>query len=78
MPGIVGWAGVKGRNANTWEKKFELDLWYVDNRSFWLDLKIFVMAIWIVLKREGVSFGDGATMPRFTGGDRESETGAMP
>jgi len=67
MPGLVGWAGVNGRNANSWEKKFAYDLWYVDHYSFGLDLKIFFKAIWQVITREGVSFENEATMPRFQG-----------
>jgi len=66
-PGITGWAQVKGRNSISWEKKFALDIWYVDNRSFWLDLRILWMSIRAVLKREGISHGDEATMPKFTG-----------
>jgi len=67
MPGLVGWAGVNGRNANTWGKKFELDLWYVDHWSLWLDLRILLKASWIVLKREGIYQAGEDTMARFTG-----------
>jgi len=66
-PGITGWAQVNGRNAITWEEKFTLDVWYVDNRSFLLDLKILAMTAWKVLKREGISAGGEATMPEFMG-----------
>lgn len=66
-PGIVGWAGVNGRNANTWERKFELDLWYVDHWSFSLDVKIFFMAILTVLSGSGVNQEGYATCGRFTG-----------
>lgn len=66
-PGITGWAQVNGRNAITWEEKFALDVWYVDNRSFWLDLKILAMTAWKVLKREGISAEGEATMPEFMG-----------
>ncbi len=66
-PGITGWAQVNGRNALTWEQKFALDVWYVDNQSLWLDLKILVKTLWIVLKREGVSAENHATMPEFRG-----------
>ena len=66
-PGITGWAQVNGRNAITWEEKFALDVWYVDNRSFLLDLKILAMTAWKVLKREGISAGGEATMPEFMG-----------
>ncbi len=66
-PGITGWAQVNGRNAITWEEKFALDVWYVDNRSFRLDLKILAMTAWKVLKREGISAEGEATMPEFMG-----------
>jgi len=66
-PGITGWAQVNGRNAITWEEKFALDIWYVDNRSFWLDLRILAMTAWKVLKREGISAQGEATMPEFMG-----------
>jgi len=66
-PGITGWAQVKGRNAITWEEKFALDVWYVDNRSFLLDLKILAMTASKVLKREGINAEGEATMPEFMG-----------
>lgn len=66
-PGITGWAQVNGRNAIAWEEKFALDIWYVDNRSFWLDLKILAMTAWKVLRREGISARGEATMPEFMG-----------
>jgi len=66
-PGITGWAQVNGRNAITWEEKFALDVWYVDNRTFWLDLKILAMTAWKVLMREGISAQGEATMPEFMG-----------
>jgi lipopolysaccharide/colanic/teichoic acid biosynthesis glycosyltransferase len=66
-PGITGWAQVNGRNALTWEHKFELDVWYVDHRSFWLDLRILLMTVRKVFVREGISAKGEATMPRFTG-----------
>ena len=63
-PGIVGWAGVNGRNNNTWLKKFEMDVWYVDHVSFMLDLKIFFLAIKTVFVREGISKeGEATTVP---------------
>jgi len=71
-PGITGWAQVNGRNAITWEEKFALDVWYVDNRSFWLDLKILTMTAWKVLKREGISARGEATMLEFVGTDSTS------
>lgn len=66
-PGITGWAQVNGRNAISWEEKFRLDVWYVDNRSLWLDLKILWMTLWQVLARKNVSAANHATMPPFTG-----------
>jgi len=64
-PGITGWAQINGRNAASWEQKFAHDLWYVENRSFWLDLKILVLTLWKTLKREGISNSGHATMPEF-------------
>lgn len=66
-PGITGWAQVKGRNQLSWEEKFELDIWYIDNRSFWLDTKIILLTIVQVFRRHGISAAGEATMPRFTG-----------
>lgn len=66
-PGITGWAQVNGRNALTWEQKFELDIWYVDNRSFLLDLKILLGTVFAVFSRKGISNDGHATMPPFTG-----------
>jgi lipopolysaccharide/colanic/teichoic acid biosynthesis glycosyltransferase len=72
-PGITGWAQVNGRNALSWEGKFELDLWYVDHRSFWLDVQIIALTIKKVLLREGISAQGEATMPRFTGPEMNGE-----
>lgn len=66
-PGITGWAQVNGRNALNWEQKFALDTWYVDNRNFWLDLKILWLTVKKVVAREGISAAGEATMPRFVG-----------
>lgn len=66
-PGITGWAQINGRNALTWEEKFKLDVWYVDNRSLWLDIKIMGMTVWKILKREGISHPGQATMEEFKG-----------
>ena len=66
-PGITGWAQVNGRNAISWEEKFKLDVWYVDNQSFWLDLKILWMTLAKVFKREGISQDGQATMEKFRG-----------
>ena len=67
LPGITGWAQINGRNAISWQEKFELDIWYVDNWSFWLDLKILWMTIAKVFKREGISQEGVATMEPFQG-----------
>lgn len=67
LPGMAGPVLAGGRNTLTWEEKFALDVWYVDNWSIWLDIKILVATGWKVLKREGVSAEGHATMPRFTG-----------
>jgi lipopolysaccharide/colanic/teichoic acid biosynthesis glycosyltransferase len=66
-PGITGWAQVKGRNSISWEEKFEQDVWYVDNVSFLLDIKILLKTILVVLKRTGISSANSATMERFRG-----------
>ncbi|ADW20937.1 sugar transferase involved in lipopolysaccharide synthesis [Thermus scotoductus SA-01] len=66
-PGITGWAQVNGRNALSWEEKFKLDVWYVDNWNLLLDLKILLMTIVKVLRREGISAQGHATMPEFKG-----------
>jgi lipopolysaccharide/colanic/teichoic acid biosynthesis glycosyltransferase len=66
-PGITGWAQVNGRNLLSWDERFKLDVWYVDNHSLWLDIKIFFMTIQKVLKREGISAKGEATMPKFKG-----------
>ena len=66
-PGITGWAQVNGRNAISWEKKFKLDIWYVDNQSFWLDLKILFLTIKRVILRDGVSQNGHVTMDKFRG-----------
>ena len=70
-PGITGWAQVNGRNAITWERKFDLDVWYVDNASFWLDLKVLWLTLWRVIRREGISAEGSATAERFTGSREE-------
>jgi len=66
-PGITGWAQVNGRNDISWEQKFEYDLWYVDNQSFWLDIKILWMTFLKVVKRSGISSSTSATMEKFKG-----------
>ncbi len=67
-PGITGWAQVNGRNAVSWEDKFRMDVWYVDHRSIWLDIKILWLTVRKVLAREGISAANEATMRKFTGG----------
>ncbi len=71
-PGITGWAQVNGRNAVSWAEKFTLDVWYVDHSSLRLDLRILMMTVLGLLRREGISYEGHATMPEFTGetGDR--------
>ena len=66
-PGITGWAQVNGRNALTWEEKFKLDVWYVDNRSLWMDIKILSMTVTKVFKREGINQPGKATTEYFKG-----------
>ena len=69
-PGITGWAQINGRNALSWEEKFKLDVWYVDNQSFWLDIKILFLTVKKVLVRDGISAEGEATMSKFTGSGR--------
>ncbi len=71
LPGITGWAQVNGRNALTWEDKFRLDVWYVENWSFWLDIQILWMTAWKVVKREGISQPGHATAEEFMGSESE-------
>jgi len=66
-PGITGWAQINGRNAVSWDEKFELDVWYVNNRSFWLDMKILFLTVEKVLTRDGISGEGEVTMSKFTG-----------
>lgn len=66
-PGITGWAQVNGRNAISWTDKFAFDVWYVDNRSLWLDIRILWLTVKKVLVRDGISAAGEATMPKFTG-----------
>src|SRR6185369_13069772 len=66
-PGITGWAQVNGRNAISWEEKFQLDVWYVKNQSFWLDLKILWLTVFSVFRRQGISQEGQATMEAFRG-----------
>ena len=66
-PGITGYAQVNGRNAISWEQKFELDTWYVENRSFWLDTKILFKTVWKVVAKDDINAVNDATMPKFEG-----------
>ncbi|WP_017477334.1 sugar transferase [Pseudomonas sp. PAMC 26793] len=66
-PGVSGWAQINGRNAIEWEEKFKLDTWYVDNQSFWLDMKVIFLTIKKVLVRDGISAKGEATASKFTG-----------
>lgn len=70
-PGVTGWAQVNGRNAISWEEKFRMDVWYVDNRSLWLDLKILFLTVKKVLVRDGISGEGEVTMSRFNGSDEK-------
>ena len=66
-PGVTGWAQVNGRNALSWDEKFKLDVWYVDNQSLWLDIRILFLTVKKVLVREGISADGEATMSKFKG-----------
>lgn len=66
-PGITGWAQVNGRNAISWDEKFRLDVWYVDNQSLWLDMRILWLTVWRVIHRSGISQDGHVTMERFRG-----------
>lgn len=67
LPGLTGWAQINGRNSITWSEKFKLDVWYVDNWSLWLDIKIFFLTFWKVIKREGINQSETVTMEYFNG-----------
>ncbi len=69
-PGVTGWAQVNGRNSLSWEEKFALDVWYVDHRTFWLDMKIVVMTFFKVFARSGINAGEGKTMEEFRGSNK--------
>lgn len=70
LPGITGWAQVNGRNAISWQEKFDLDVWYVENQTFWLDLKILLMTVKKVIIRDGISGVGEVTMSKFTGNNK--------
>lgn len=71
-PGVTGWAQINGRNAISWEDKFKLDVWYVDNQSMWLDIKILFLTIKKVLVRDGISAEGEATISKFTGSSNDN------
>jgi lipopolysaccharide/colanic/teichoic acid biosynthesis glycosyltransferase len=68
-PGVTGWAQVNGRNSLSWDEKFALDTWYVDNHNLWVDMKILLLTVWKVVRRDGISAADDATMPVFRGNE---------
>jgi lipopolysaccharide/colanic/teichoic acid biosynthesis glycosyltransferase len=70
LPGVTGWAQVNGRNSLTWEEKFALDVWYVDHRTFLLDMKIVVLTFFKVFARSGINSGEGRTMEEFRGTEK--------
>ena len=70
LPGITGWAQVNGRNAISWDEKFVLDVWYVDNHNLWLDIKILLLTVRKVLVRDGISSAGEVTASKFTGVDK--------
>lgn len=73
-PGITGWAQVNGRNAISWDERFKLDVWYVDNHNFWLDIKILFLTIKKVIVREGISQAGQVTMSKFTGSKNKEDS----
>ncbi len=70
-PGITGWAQINGRNAISWEEKFQLDLWYIDHWSLWLDIRILWLTIWRVIRRDGINSAADVTMPEFMGSEKK-------
>lgn len=70
-PGITGWAQVNGRNAISWEQRFQLDVWYIDHWSLWLDIRIILMTLWKVLRGEGISQPGHVTMDEFMGSEKK-------
>jgi len=72
-PGFSGLAQINGRNTISWEEKFRFDVWYLDHQSFWLDLRIFLITIWIVIRRKGINASGDLTMVPFTGSGSTSE-----
>ncbi len=76
-PGITGWAQVNGRNSVDWPERFEMDVWYVENRSFWLDIQILLLTVRTVMSRHGVNAESHATMPPFSGNGEPAESMEM-
>jgi sugar transferase EpsL len=76
LPGIAGLAQINGRNATSWPRKFELDVWYVDHRSMWLDLKIIAITVWKVLKRDGINLSHRVSSEPFMGNAEAAQSGA--
>ncbi len=76
-PGLTGWAQINGRNALSWDEKFRLDIWYVENRNLFLDLKIILLTVLRVFRREGISAAGEATMQRFTGSKESPRPDAL-
>jgi len=70
LPGITGWAQINGRNSIAWNEKFAFDVWYVDNKSIWLDIKIIFMTVFKVFKKDGISADGHVTMPDFMGSEQ--------
>jgi sugar transferase EpsL len=75
-PGITGWSQVNGRNDQPWSEKLALDVWYVDHRSLWLDLRILLRTLWVMVSRQGVSLTGHATTVRFTGDEEQGRSDA--
>ncbi len=75
-PGITGWSQINGRNAITWEEKFRLDVWYVDNWSIWLDMQILMITVWKIVSREGISQPGQATIEEFKAADETGSSGS--
>jgi sugar transferase EpsL len=73
-PGMTGWAQINGRNAISWEEKFQYDVWYVEHYGFWLDVRIILRTIWIILRRANISASGHATMPEFATPDQTSNS----
>lgn len=73
-PGLSGYAQIHGRNSVSWEEKFDMDLWYIEHLSFWIDVKIVIQSVFMVLKREGINSNTHATMEEFMGTKKEQKT----